>query len=281
MVALAGIAGTTFAATVTHPSKTSTASTTTTTTAPSTGAAIVKKAVSQEGIAYCEGGGGINGPTVGNASSTCAPGVVGYDCMTLAQYAVYQVTRITVPDPPASLPGQGTFIPPNGDNTSALEPGDVVFFGGTPDSYKHSGIYAGDNEVLDALAPGDFVTEHSFATIYSDYGNVFVGAVRYSTSNPPSLSVTTSTLPDSSTGTAYSTTLAASGGNPPYTWKMVPKSGKLPRGLALDRRTGAISGTPKATGKFSFTVEALDTKTKTHPPTQNTATAALSITVSS
>jgi cell wall-associated NlpC family hydrolase len=84
--------------------------------------AIVNAAASQAGVPYCEGGGGIDGPTVGNASSTCNPGVKGYDCMSLAQYAVYQGTGATVPLPPASLPGTGTFIPPNGEDTSAIQP---------------------------------------------------------------------------------------------------------------------------------------------------------------
>jgi cell wall-associated NlpC family hydrolase len=156
--------------------------------------AIVDAAASQYGVPYCEGGGGVDGPSVGNASSTCATGVKGYDCMSLAQYAVYQGTGITVPLPPADLPGSGTFIPPdpdNGGDTSAIQPGDVVFFGGSSlDNYSHSGIYAGDNEVWDALAPGDVVQEHTFASIYSDYGNVYRGAVQYwktgsSTPQPP------------------------------------------------------------------------------------------------
>ncbi len=36
--------------------------------------AIVDFAASQQGVPYCEGGGGTHGPTVGGASSTCAPG---------------------------------------------------------------------------------------------------------------------------------------------------------------------------------------------------------------
>ncbi|HUD17104.1 MAG TPA: NlpC/P60 family protein [Acidimicrobiales bacterium] len=156
--------------------------------------AIVDAAASQYGVPYCEGGGGVDGPSVGNASSTCATGVKGYDCMSLAQYAVYQGTGITVPLPPADLPGSGTFIPPdpdNGGDTSAIQPGDVVFFGGSSlDNYSHSGIYAGNNEIWDALAPGDVVEEHTFASIYSDYGNVYRGAVQYwktgsSTPQPP------------------------------------------------------------------------------------------------
>jgi cell wall-associated NlpC family hydrolase len=151
--------------------------------------AIINAAVSQQGTPYCEGGGGIHGPSGGGA---CAPGVAGYDCMSLAQYAVYQGTGITVPLPPnADLPGPGTFIPPDGENISDLQPGDVVFFGGTSlGDYTHSGIYVGNGTVWDALEPGDTVQAVPFDTVYSDYGNVYQGAVQYWTagansSGPP------------------------------------------------------------------------------------------------
>ncbi|WP_395751928.1 putative Ig domain-containing protein [Prosthecobacter sp.] len=54
------------------------------------------------------------------------------------------------------------------------------------------------------------------------------------------VSVTTSTLPDAFLGTAYSQTLAASGGTTPYTWTV--SSGTLPTGLSLSS-SGVISGT--------------------------------------
>jgi Putative Ig domain len=57
-------------------------------------------------------------------------------------------------------------------------------------------------------------------------------------------------------------------------------SGKLPKGLRLDRSTGVISGVPsKKAASSTFTVEVLDTKTG-KPKTQNTATATFTITVS-
>jgi len=246
--------------------------------AVSTGQAIVNAAASQSGIPYCEGGGGINGPTVGNASSTCATGVKGYDCMSLAQYAVYQVTGYTVPFGGA-IPGPGsTFINPDG--TTNLQPGDVVFFGGTsPSTYYHSGIYAGNGQVWDALEPGDDVTTHSFNTLLSDYGNVYQGAARYSAGSPPSFSVTTASLPNGKVSTKadkviYSQTLAATGGNPPYRWSVA--SGSLPTGLRLAGK-GTITGKATTAGKFSFTVQVVDKKTKTEP--QHTATKSLSITI--
>lgn len=70
------------------------------------------------------------------------------------------------------------------------------------------------------------------------------------------LAITTTTLPGGSIGTAYSATLAASGGTTPYTWAVT--TGSLPAGLALNSTTGVISGTPTAAGSSTFTVTCTD-----------------------
>jgi len=59
---------------------------------------IAAYAASQAGVPYCDGGGGINGPTYGGVDeSGCGPGAKGFDCMSLVQYAVYQATGIALP----------------------------------------------------------------------------------------------------------------------------------------------------------------------------------------
>jgi hypothetical protein len=70
------------------------------------------------------------------------------------------------------------------------------------------------------------------------------------------LSITTSApLPQPAAGVAYYQALAAYGGTAPYTWSMA--SGSLPDGLTISG-AGLISGTPIATGSFSFTVQVHD-----------------------
>ncbi len=64
------------------------------------------------------------------------------------------------------------------------------------------------------------------------------------------LAITTTSVPNGTAGTAYSATLAASGGVTPYTWSV--SSGTLPAGLTLAASTGAISGTPTTSGSSSF-----------------------------
>jgi hypothetical protein len=96
---------------------------------------------------------------------------------------------------------------------------------------------------------------------------------------PDPFSIATTSLPGGTVGQAYSTTLLGTGGNPSYRWSL--SSGSLPTGLHLTR-TGVIKGKPKGSETSTFTVTAVDTKTKAtrgHPSTQNTASRTLSITV--
>jgi len=57
------------------------------------------------------------------------------------------------------------------------------------------------------------------------------------------------TLTSGTVGTAYSVTLTATGGQPPYTWTLAPNSAGLPPGLTL-LSGGVISGTPTQSGTF-------------------------------
>lgn len=89
---------------------------------------------------------------------------------------------------------------------------------------------------------------------------------------PTPLVITSSTLASGSSGTAYSQTLQASGGTPSYTWSLT--SGSLPAGLTLGATTGTISGTPTASGIFTFTATTTDMGSP-----QQTKSVALSITI--
>ena len=75
--------------------------------------------------------------------------------------------------------------------------------------------------------------------------------------SPDPLSITTSSVPAGTAGSAYNTPLAASGGTPAYGWSKVSGGGDLPPGLALGA-DGKLSGTPTTGGTFSFTAQAND-----------------------
>ena len=64
--------------------------------------------------------------------------------------------------------------------------------------------------------------------------------------------ITTTSLSNGTVGTYYEQALAADG-TTPITWSV--DSDSLPAGLSLDVSTGVISGTPKAEGVSTFTVE--------------------------
>lgn len=243
--------------------------------AVSTGQDIVNEALSQSSYWYCEGGGGINGPSVPTGGN--CPNGPGYDCMSLAQFAVYQETGITVPTNGEELPG-GTDWDGQGTPISAndVEPGDVVFFGGSDIyHYAHSGIYAGNNEVVDALATGDQVGEHTISDLEGLYGqNSYWGGVRY-TGSPPTLTITTSSLPNATVGKSYSTTLTTSGDTAPYKWKATG----LPRGIHIGKKSGTVSGRVMSSKNAgSYTVQV--TVTDSSDPSEQ-ASASLGLTVNS
>ncbi len=87
--------------------------------------------------------------------------------------------------------------------------------------------------------------------------------ISISTSVRP-VSITTSSLPDGTTGTAYAATLSAAGGVTPYSWSVL--SGTLPAGLTLSSG-GILSGTPTTVGSSTFTVKVADS---TSPPMTDT-----------
>jgi hypothetical protein len=72
----------------------------------------------------------------------------------------------------------------------------------------------------------------------------------------PALSVTPTTLPQGTVGTAYNQTLNGNGGAAPYSFALA-HGASLPSGLSLSTG-GALSGTPTAAGSFSFAVNVTD-----------------------
>jgi hypothetical protein len=70
----------------------------------------------------------------------------------------------------------------------------------------------------------------------------------------PSITISPATLPSGSFGTPYNQIITASGGTVPYTFSA---SGTLPPGITMNS-SGVISGTPTASGVYSFLVTATD-----------------------
>ncbi len=79
---------------------------------------------------------------------------------------------------------------------------------------------------------------------------------------PPSVSVTPASFPGATIGAFYSQQVTAAGGTAAYGFAIT--SGALPPGLSLNAN-GLLSGTPTASGNFSFRITATDSTTGSGP----------------
>jgi hypothetical protein len=160
--------------------------------------------------------------------------------------------------------------------------GNIAVSGGvTPFTYSASNLPAGltinastgaitgvPQQSAVGVAPATFtVTDSTTPTAQSATTNISI------TTLPGALAITTATLPDATVGAAYTASLTAAGGTPPYRFGQTG----LPTGLSLNSATGAITGTPVladvGTALVTFTV--MDSST----PTAQSANAELNLTV--
>ena len=72
----------------------------------------------------------------------------------------------------------------------------------------------------------------------------------------PKLAFATNRLPPARVGRSYKATIRASGGVSPVTFTAL--SGRLPIGVRLNTRTGALSGNPRRPGVYRITIEERD-----------------------
>ena len=133
---------------------------------------------------------------------------------------------------------------------------------GTPTA---SGTASFSVNLTDSESPAQSPTKALTITINSRSGGLSI--------------TTTSPLTGASQNTAYSTSVTATGGTPPYNWSADPNA--LPPGLALSATgtpSATISGTPLTTGTYQFTVTVTDSAST---PASAFATFLLTVTGSS
>ncbi len=147
----------------------------------------------------------------------------------------------------------GTTTPLNATATSGLP---VTFQSSTPNTCE----IRNGNQVfakapgtcsIEANQPGDAAFLPAPAVTLAFQIKIPGGAV----------SITTPSLPPATGGTFYSQRINASDGAPPYVFSITANS--LPTGLSLNPATGTISGVPRASGTFGFTIQATDQATQT------------------
>ncbi|MEU7205416.1 NlpC/P60 family protein [Streptomyces sp. NPDC045470] len=114
---------------------------------------IVRAAMTQLGVPYVWGGGGIHGPSGG-----------GLDCSGLTSYAVYQGTggRVTLPRTSQQQRFAGVAVP-----RDQMRPGDLIIF--DKDGWGHVGIYTGGYKMINAPRPGKSVEYTSLAGYWEGY----------------------------------------------------------------------------------------------------------------
>lgn len=88
----------------------------------------------------------------------------------------------------------------------------------------------------------------------------------------PGLTLTPASVPAGVAGSAYSQVFAVTGGIAPVT---VSLAGTLPAGLTFNAATGTLSGTPTASGSFSFSLTATDSTGGTPATVTNSYTLAI------
>ncbi|WP_431994918.1 C40 family peptidase [Streptomyces griseoflavus] len=120
--------------------------------------AVIDAALAQRGVPYSWGGGNANGPSTGiccSPSGKSGTAIRGFDCSGLTTYA-YAKVGIRLPRTAAAQAGAGRRIPA-GSGTSALKPGDLVFYAYAPgrdSTIYHVGIYLGGGRMVNAPRPG-------------------------------------------------------------------------------------------------------------------------------
>jgi subtilisin family serine protease len=199
--------------------------------------------------------------------------------------AIYEYAGLSATNPldkTAHAQGSGTVVS-SGSTAATAAASELVFAGAGMKAGWSGQITAGNGySLLQSNVTGSAAaTESQAVSAIGTYAGTFTldssanwSAVVATFIAPPAPApaVTTASLPGGTVNAAYSATLAASGGTPPYSWFIA--SGALPAGLTLASSTGTISGTPTVTGTSNFTVEVSDAQVQT-------ATKALSVTISS
>ena len=192
-------------------------------------------------------------------------------------------TGYLVNSPSETIPLSGVSVPAGWDYNNSYTVvvskhafGTNGFGGVSVPSVHDSPPKIGSSNLITPTNCNDCVVNVAIATGTAGGVNLTARAtatVCFGASLPPQLSMT-SLLPNGVMNAAYTGMLTAINGTSPYTWSII--NGTLPSGLRLDTKSGAITGTPSATGTFNFTVQVIDSSN----PIQ-TASQSFTITITS
>ena len=182
--------------------------------------------------------------TITATDSYGSPGSAAYTLFVMDGAPVVSTANLTVSANSSANPITPTV---NSSTTYSLSVGNP----------QHGSASASGSQIFYTPAAGYSGTDSFTYTATNAYG--FASQTVTVTVSAPTLTFSpgAGALTSGTVGTAYSQTLAASGGTAPYTYAVT--SGSLPAGLSLNTATGAISGTPATAGNASFSITATDT----------------------
>ncbi len=184
--------------------------------------------------------------------------------------------RFTYVAPPTANASSATVA--HGSSSNAIT---LNITGGTPTSVAVStaashGTATASGTSITYTPTASYSGTDTFAYTATNAGGTSAPATVTITVSNATVSYAPSAPAGGTVGTAYSQSVAsASGGTSPYTYALA--SGSLPPGLSLSTG-GTLSGTPTASGSFSFAITATDSSTGTGPFSATSGT--LSLTVS-
>jgi hypothetical protein len=109
---------------------------------------------------------------------------------------------------------------------------------------------------VSATASGQNQTTTTAGGFTKGMGTVFQTYALSKTSTGAALAFSTASLPGATTGTAYTDTVAFTGGTAPYTSAIT--TGALPAGLTYTGSTNSFAGTPTTAGSVNLTITVTD-----------------------
>jgi len=127
-------------------------------------------------------------------------------------------------------------------------------------------------EIMHSIAPDRLVQSGAMCDAWTQgVSGVVCTATMPRVSYP--LEVPGTALANGTEGQSYRDVVVAEGGRPRYTYAI--QQGSLPHGLRLYGKTGSITGTPKASGTYTVTIEVTDSTTPA--PLRTTQTLSLDV----
>ncbi|MBK9708860.1 MAG: right-handed parallel beta-helix repeat-containing protein [Acidobacteria bacterium] len=199
------------------------------------------------------------GPGVGGANCTGTPNGVTNTGGGSIDSNPWLVLGLTAAPNPIAAGGMSNLTASLKKNSDGVDTS-LMGMGTFPD-----GVTAGFTGTLGTVAPPSAPTSGGMAM--SVYTNTANGTATITTTVDqqtvilsllaacPTITISPAAIPDAFKGTAYSQTFTAAGAISAVTWSV--SAGTLPAGLTLSP-AGVLSGTPTATGNFTFTVSATD-----------------------